>query len=138
PALIGRDRPSARTRFGLAGRTRHVRLETRARNVLTRLVPDADGQSRQGSGIAPGAPLALSLRAPARRLRMAARATGVPAVLSHDAGHYLCNYLCWRAAEAAGAGALRLAAFIHVPGVRRARIQHRGLALSLDDLARAG
>ena len=124
--------------FGLAGRTKHVRIETRARNVLTRLVPDADGQIPLSSAIAPGAPLALSLRAPAQRLLMAARATGVPAVLSHDAGHYLCNYLCWRAAEAAGAGALRLAAFIHVPGVRRARIQHRGLALSLDDLARAG
>ena len=130
PALIAREKPAALIMFGLASRTKHVRIETRARNVLTRLVPDADGQIPLASAIAPGAPLALSLRAPAQRLLMA--------VLSHDAGHYLCNYLCWRAAEAAGAGALRLAAFIHVPGVRRARIQHRGLALSLDDLARAG
>ena len=61
-----------------------------------------------------------------------------PAALSHDAGHYLCNYLCWRAAEAARAGALRLAAFVHVPGVRRAQVQPRPPALTLDDLAEAG
>lgn len=138
PALIVREKPAVLIMFGLASRTKHVRIETRARNVLTRAVPDADGQIPLISAIAPGAPMALSLRAPAQRLLMAARATGVPAVLSHDAGHYLCNYLCWRAAEAVSAGALRLAAFIHIPGVRRARIQHRGPALTLDDLARAG
>jgi pyroglutamyl-peptidase len=138
PALIAREKPAALIMFGLASRIKHVRIETRARNVLTRAVPDADGQIPVSSAIAAGAPMALSLRAPAQRLLMAARATGVPAVLSHDAGHYLCNYLCWRAAEAARAGALRLAAFIHIPGVPRARIQHRGPALTLDDLARAG
>jgi pyroglutamyl-peptidase len=138
PALIVREKPAVLIMFGLASRTKHVRIETRARNVLTRAVPDADGQIPLISAVAPGAPMALSLRAPAQRLLMAARATGVPAVLSHDAGHYLCNYLCWRAAEAVSAGALRLAAFIHIPGVRRARVQHRGPALTLDDLARAG
>jgi len=138
PALIVREKPAALIMFGLASRTKHVRIETRARNVLTRAVPDADGQIPLISAVAPGAPMALSLRAPAQRLLMAARATGVPAVLPHDAGHYLCNYLCWRAAEAVSAGALRLAAFIHIPGVRRARVQHRGPALTLDDLARAG
>ena len=81
--------------------------------------------------------MALSLRAPTQRLLMAALATGVPAALSHDAGHYVCNYLCWRAAEAARAGALRLTAFIHIPGVRRAQ-GRRGPGLTLDDLTRAG
>jgi hypothetical protein len=46
--------------------------------------------------------------------------------------------LCWRAAEAARAGVLRLAAFIHVPGVRRVQVQPRPPALTLDDLAEAG
>src|SRR5438093_75796 len=122
PALIAREKPAALIMFGLASRTKHVRIETRARNVLTRLVPDADGQIPLSSAIAPGAPLALSLRAPAQRLLMAARATGVPAVLSHDAGHYLRHYLCWRAAEAAGAGQLpqrRLVARRHAAASRR-------------------
>src|SRR5262245_53051046 len=97
PALIAREKPQAFVMFGLAGRTKHVRIETRARNVLTRVVPDADGQIPLTAAIVPGAPMALSLRAPTHRLLMAARATGVPAALSHDAGSYLCNYLCWRA-----------------------------------------
>jgi pyroglutamyl-peptidase len=138
PTLIAREKPAALVMFGLATRTKHIRIETRARNVLTRLVPDADGQIPATAAIVPGAPMALSLRAPAQRLLMAALASGVPAALSHDAGHYLCNYLCWRAAEAARAGALRLAAFVHVPGVRRAQVQPRPPALTLDDLAEAG
>ncbi len=40
PALIAREKPQAFVMFGLAGRTKHVRIETRARNVLTRVVPD--------------------------------------------------------------------------------------------------
>src|SRR5262249_49408322 len=97
PALIAREKPQAFVMFGLAGRTKHVRIETRARNVLTRVVPDADGQIPLTAAIVPGAPMALSLRAPTHRLLMAARATGVPAALSHNAGSYLCNYLCCRA-----------------------------------------
>jgi pyroglutamyl-peptidase len=138
PTLIAREKPAALVMFGLATRTKHIRIETRARNVLTRLVPDADGQIPATAAIVPGAPMALSLRAPAQRLLMAALASGVPAALSHDAGHYLCNYLCWRAAEAARAGVLRLAAFIHVPGLRRAEIKLRGPTLTFDDLTRAG
>jgi len=138
PTLIAREKPAALVMFGLATRTKHIRIETRARNVLTRLVPDADGQIPATAAIVPGAPMALSLRAPAQRLLMAALASGVPTALSHDAGHYLCNYLCWRAAEAARAGVLRLAAFIHVPGLRRAEIKLRGPILTFDDLTRAG
>ena len=62
-----------------------------------------------------------TLRDPAQRLVMAARAAGVPAALSRDAGSYLCNYLCWRAAEAARRRSAAVAAFIHVPIVRRGR-----------------
>ena len=138
PALIAREKPAALVMFGLAARTKHMRIETRARNVVTRVLPDADGQIRTAANIAPGAPVTLSLRAPAHRLLLAALASGVPAALSHDAGRYICNYLCWRAAEAAGGGAPRVAAFIHVPRVRRAPIDRRHAILTLDDLARAG
>ena len=138
PALIAREKPQAFVMFGLAGRTKHVRIETRARNVLTRLVPDADGQIPAATTIVPGAPVALSLRAPTHRLLMAARTTGVPAALSHDAGSYLCNYLCWRAAEAGRGGGPRLIAFVHVPQVRRAQVRSRWPALTLDDLTQAG
>src|SRR4029450_10539799 len=133
PALIAREKPAALVMFGLAERTKHVRIETRARNVLTRVIPDAGGHVPVAATIAAGGPITLPLRAPAQRLLMVALATGVPAALSHDAGHYLCNYLCWRAAEAARAGVLRLAAFIHVPRVRRLQSATRTPAVDTPD-----
>ena len=63
----------------------------------------------------------MPLRGAAQRLLMAARAAGVPTALSYDAGRYLCNYLCWRAAEATCNRGPRFAAFIHVPAVRTRR-----------------
>jgi pyroglutamyl-peptidase len=138
PALLKRERPEVLLMFGLAGRSKHVRVETRARNALTRLLPDADGQVPVAASIVPGAPTTVPLRAPVRRLVLAARAAGVPTALSHDAGRYLCNYLCWRAAEAARAGGPRLVAFIHVPSLRRIPVQWHRPALTLEDLAQAG
>jgi pyroglutamyl-peptidase len=117
PALLAREQPDALIMFGLAGRTRHLRVETLARNSLTRTVPDAGGKLPVAAIIAAGGPDALPLRAPAQKLVMAARSTGVQAARSRDAGSYLCNYLCWRAAEGGGTGAPRLVAFIHVPRI---------------------
>ncbi len=139
PALLARERPDALVMFGLAGRNKHVRIETRARNALTRLLPDAAGRSPAAATIVPGAPSMLPLRAPAGRLVAAARAAGVAAALSHDAGRYLCNYLCWRAAEAARAGGPQLTAFVHVPNVLRTQVPRgRARPLSLHDLTEAG
>ncbi len=141
PALLERERPAALVMFGLAGRTSHVRIETRARNALTRRLPDVGRYVPVAATIAPDAPAALPLRVPAQRLLLAAKAAGVPAALSRDAGRYLCNYLCWRAAEAGRHnGAPRLIAFVHVPVVRRGQIRasRRRSSLTMDDLVRAG
>jgi pyroglutamyl-peptidase len=141
PKLIARHKPDALLMFGLAPRARALRIETRARNTLA-LLPDALGVALRRLTIAAGGPAALAMPARARRLLAAVRAAGVPAALSRDAGRYLCNYLCWRAVEAASKpGGPRVAAFIHVPKVRRgsvprARVKRRHLALA--DLARAG
>jgi pyroglutamyl-peptidase len=118
PALLKRERPDALIMFGLAVRAKQIRVEMRARNAITRTVPDVSGSIPLAATILPGAAPTLPLRSPAQRLLSAARATGVPVALSRDAGRYLCNYLCWRAAEAARAGAPRLVAFVHVPAVR--------------------
>ena len=125
--------------FGLAAATPHIRIETRAQNALT-LLPDASGAVLRRSSIAEGEAAARKLPAPHRRLLAAARAAGVRAKLSRDAGRYLCNYLCWRAAETASSGTKpRLASFIHVPPVRRGPRRKRDKTLaSLNDLADAG
>jgi pyroglutamyl-peptidase len=140
PALLAREQPDVLIMFGLASRTKHVRIETHARNALSCRLPDVGGHVPVTASIVADAPPTLPLRNPGQRLVMAARAAGVPAALSRDAGSYLCNYLCWRAAEAAGTGAPSLTAFIHVPIVPRSRMlqPQRPAALTLDDLIRAG
>jgi len=142
PALIARERPDALVMFGLAARTKHIRIETRARNAISCVIPDAAGQRPRLAMIAPGAPANLPLRAPGQRLVAAARAVGLPAALSRDAGRYLCNYLCWRASEIAGTeGGPRIAAFVHVPKPRRAdrmRTSARRKRFTSHDLLRAG
>ena len=139
PKLLARHKPDALLMFGLAPRARALCIETRARNAVS-LLPDATSASPRGHAIAAGAPQTLATPAPGHRLLAAVRAAAVPATLSRDAGRYLCNYLCWRAAVAASQkGGPRLAAFVHVPKVarfaRRAGKRHR---LTLGDLTRAG
>jgi pyroglutamyl-peptidase len=141
PRLIARHKPNVLLMFGLAPRAKTIRFETRARNSVS-LLPDAGGIALRRLTIAAGGPAALAMPAPARRLLAAVRAAGVPATLSRDAGRYLCNYLCWCAAQTASQkGGPRVAAFIYVPKVRRgpvprARVKNRPLAPA--DLARAG
>jgi pyroglutamyl-peptidase len=139
PRLLAKHKPDALLMFGLAPRAKTIRIETRARNSVS-LLPDAGGVALRRLTIAAGGPAALAMPAPARRLLAAVRGMGVPAALSRDAGRYLCNYLCWRAAEAADQkGGPRLAAFVHVPKVARfARRPGKRRATTLDDLTRAG
>ena len=116
PMLIAREAPAVILMFGLAARTRHLRIETCARNVLSRKHEDVAGHLPISDQIAIDAPALRAMRAPAQALLQAARTTGVPVALSRDAGSYLCNYLCWRANEAASAArGPRLVAFVHVP-----------------------
>ena len=141
PELLAKHRPQALLMFGLASRTAHVRIETRARNAVTTRWPDADRiQARQGS-IAGGADAMMFGPHTAKLLR-AADSTGIDARTSRDAGSYLCNYLSWRAIEATchDTGP-RLAAFVHIPllardgASRRASTSHR---ITLDELVDAG
>jgi len=137
PKLIAKHRPDGLLMFGLAPRTRFLRIETRARNAIA-LLADAGGAKPRGRAIAKGESPSLAMPVPAGRLLAAARATGLPAALSRDAGRYLCNYLCWHAASAAGKRP-RIAAFVHVPNarrkpMRRGKIRH----FTLDDLTQAG
>jgi pyroglutamyl-peptidase len=127
PKLIARHRPDALLMFGLANKAATLRIETRARNAQS-LLKDADGFAPRLRQIAPGRAPALALPTPSRQFLAAARATHLPIVMSSDAGDYLCNYLCWRAAMATRRTAgPRLAAFVHVP-----------LGLNPSELARIG
>ncbi len=140
PALIARERPDIVLLFGLAGRTRHLRIEQIARNRMSVLFPDAGGYRPARPTIAVGR-AALRNPRPLARLVEAAREAGVRAAPSRNAGSYLCNYIYWRALEAARAPAgPRLVAFVHVPPVRgksRPSSTKRRHVYRLGDLVRA-
>jgi pyroglutamyl-peptidase len=139
PELVAQHRPQALLMFGLADRTRHVRIETRARNAVTTRFPDADRNRARKGSIVDGADAAMFGPHTAKLLR-AAVSTGIDARASRDAGSYLCNYLSWRAIEATCDDGPRLAAFVHIPLLARDASQRRGASdrVTLEQLVDAG
>ncbi len=140
PKVLAWYQPDALLMFGLAGRTSFLRIETRARNAVTMLWPDADQtRSRKGS-IADGAS-AQRFGPHTLRLLRAAKHTGIDARASRDAGSYLCNYLSWRAIEMVNAaGGPRLASFVHIPPLARGGATRRKgyPRITLEQLVDAG
>jgi pyroglutamyl-peptidase len=140
PKLLEKHRPKILLMFGVATRTPHVRIETRARNARSPLFADVDGVLSVDGLIAKGKPAAMTGRAPFHRLLGASRAVRVPTALSRDAGRYLCNYGYWRGLEGLSHDDTALVQFVHIPAlhaprplsrVRRRRVTHT-------DLVRAG
>jgi pyroglutamyl-peptidase len=141
PMVVAREKPAVLLMFGLAGNARQLRIEIYARNARSGFLEDAAGHVPDDATIEGNAPSRLRLRSPVARLLAAARAAGVSAALSHDAGDYLCNYLCWRAIRIAeGSRGPRIVAFVHVPRVRPVLLPrtHRRRPATLGDLVVAG
>ena len=140
PELLASWRPHALLMFGLATRTAHVRIETRARNAVTLLWPDA-GRTRPRKGSISGGIDALMFGPHTAKLLRAAMETGIDARASRNAGSYLCNYLSWRAIEAThrddGPG---LAAFVHIPLFPRGALQQKSTShgIAFEEMVDAG
>jgi pyroglutamyl-peptidase len=139
PQLLKKHRPHALLMFGLADRTSFLRIETRARNAVTTIFPDADG-TRVGKGSIAADADAMMFGPHTAKLLRAALSTGIDARTSRDAGAYLCNYLSWRAIENVRAGGPRLTAFIHIPLLARSgAVRRKGAArITLEELVDAG
>jgi pyroglutamyl-peptidase len=105
------QKPDIVLMFGVAGRRRHLCIETRARNAVSLLFPDASGHRPRHGVIKLHGPAALTGNAPFARLAGAAGTR-----LSRDAGSYLCNYVYWRALEQVR-GTRPLVQFVHIPPV---------------------
>ena len=139
PALIKRVRPDAVLLFGVATRTKYLRIETRARNARSPLFPDAAGDRPGAATIDLGEASTRAGRAPQRALLAAVRAQRLPVRLSHSAGRYLCNFVYWRALTLTDVGPAPLVQFIHVPTVRRGPMRPAAeRQLTAGDLLRAG
>jgi pyroglutamyl-peptidase len=133
PKLLA-HKPDVVLLFGLAGRRRHLCIETRAQNATTLLYPDADRRKPRQRVITPDAPGSLKGNAPFMRLLNAARGH-IPSRLSRDAGRYLCNYVFWQALQDSlrhADGMRPLVQFVHIPpvkiGPRRGKVRRRSLA----------
>ena len=140
PLALAKHKPHALLMFGLASRTCYLRIETRARNAVSMLWPDADQTRARKGSIADGATAQMFGPHTAKLLR-AAKSSGLDARASRDAGSYLCNYLSWRAIEAVDAGnGPRLAAFVHIPPLARAgAFRRKGFPrITLEELVDAG
>jgi pyroglutamyl-peptidase len=141
PQLLASERPQIVLLFGLATRTRHLRVEARARNAIAPLLPDAQRGHRGMRTIAPAMPQSLKGNAPVSRLVAAGRGHGVAVRASRDAGRYLCNYAYWRALEAIDpADDMPLVQFIHIPLTRqnpRPRARQPDRRPTLGSVARA-
>jgi pyroglutamyl-peptidase len=139
PEVLAKEKPDALLMFGLASRTSYLRIETRARNAVTMLWPDAANTRSSKRGIA-GHADAMMFGPHTAKLLRAARLTGIDARASRDAGAYLCNYLSWRAIENVGAGGPKLAAFIHIPLLaRNGAVRRKGAPrITLEELVDAG
>jgi pyroglutamyl-peptidase len=134
PRLVA-EKPDIVLIFGLAARRRHLCIETRARNAVSVLFPDASGYRPNDDLIEVGGPAARIGEAPFAALLGAVRPSKVPARLSRDAGRYLCNYAYWRALQRAKDGG-PLVQFVHIPATaraaqpRRRRTKHRSPSLA--------
>jgi len=139
PLALQQHRPHALLMFGLASRTPYLRIETRARNAVTMLWPDAANTRSSKRGIA-GHADAMMFGPHTAKLLRAARLTGIDARASRDAGAYLCNYLSWRAIENVRAGGPQLASFIHIPLLARSgAVRRKGAPrITLEELVDAG
>jgi pyroglutamyl-peptidase len=110
PKLL-KQKPDIVLMFGVAGRRRQLCIETRARNAVSLLFPDASGHRPCHGVIKLHGPAARTGNAPFARL---AGAAGTKARLSRDAGRYLCNYVYWRGLEQVR-GTRPLVQFVHIP-----------------------
>ena len=139
PRLLAERTPDVLLMFGLAARTPQIRIETRARNLVS-FFPDAGGFVPTTRKISAGASDRRLPPALAIDLLRAARSQGLDARFSRDAGRYVCNYAFWRALEISGRdNKARTAAFIHIPSLRRPAAKRSGRRRpSLADLTRTG
>ncbi len=108
--------PDAVVHFGLAVRAESIRVERLASNRVDPRKPDAAGFAPRLGRAARSGAVALPSTFPAAEIVAALAAAGFDAVLSDDAGDYVCNATLYRSLAHAPAG--RRVGFIHVPPER--------------------
>lgn len=112
---ISKHKPHAILHFGVAKRATGFEIETRAFNI-SNVKEDHGGVVRPPVALIPSGMHILRATLPPFALLGALKRSGYPALLSRDAGRYLCNAtLYWSLARANTAGPL--VTFVHLPAL---------------------
>jgi pyroglutamyl-peptidase len=109
-------RPDVLVMLGEAAGSTAIRLETTAWNQLDFSIPDASGRQPRGVPIDPNGPDFLPATLPLEIMHAELTLAGHDAMLSHDAGRYLCNQvmyqsLAWLSKQESAC----VAGFVHLP-----------------------
>lgn len=117
---LSRGTPRFMVHFGVASRSEHFRIETQAVNRKSSGTPDVDGECFKKAVIHSDYPLdaILLTTAPAKHIASTLKARGFPALVSNNAGRYVCNSIYFNAlawVEASQTGIPSV--FVHVPPV---------------------
>lgn len=113
--LYERERPKLVLHFGVSAGADAYVIETLAHNKC-KLAPDAAGALPRDDIVVKGGPQELAARLPATQIVERLHAIKVPAVLSRDAGSYLCNAILYRSLMLAEQiPELETVGFLHIP-----------------------
>lgn len=143
--LLDEVRPTVALHFGVSSRTPGFTIETRGRNTCA-ATKDALGEDPVSTCIAHDGPEFLPATLPAPHIVARLRRYGLPALLSRDAGTYLCNALLYQSLDYARRRAPDMrAGFVHLPdtmvsqGAMAARRRIRSTSrIGLDDAIAGG
>jgi pyroglutamyl-peptidase len=111
---VRRTPPLAVLACGLSANKSSVQIERYARNRADFRIPDVDGVQPVGQAVIEGAPERLCSEIADESLLQHMRDSGVPAMLSENAGSYVCNALYFSLLDALAPMGLR-GLFIHLP-----------------------
>ncbi len=115
---IARTRPDIVLATGLSGSRADVAVETLAINLDDARIADNNGERRRGVPIIAGGPASYPATLPTTSIMRAICAAGIPAVLSSNAGTFLCNNVFYRLCHLAATSHPGLrAGFIHLPAL---------------------
>jgi pyroglutamyl-peptidase len=115
--LIETVDPDVILHFGVSRRCTGFEVETQARNQASGFL-DCAGHTPDGRKIRRGAPPTLKTTLPAPVLAQRLRLAGLPAVVSSDAGRYICNAVLYETLlQIRDRKPATLVGFIHIPAL---------------------
>jgi pyroglutamyl-peptidase len=115
--LVTRFDPDVILHFGVSRRCTGFEVETQARNLVSPFLDHA-GRAPVGRTVRRGAPPMLKATLPGPLLVQRLRIAGLPAVLSSDAGRYLCNAVLYETLlHIRDRKPAPLVGFIHIPAL---------------------